>query len=159
MLNDVLLAPSRRGDPQHGRARPLRDRRLDVAVVFDFTKYMHQIVVLDSGCCGMAGTFGFEASHYDFSMDIGERRQPRGGRCTAEALAFGVSGLRFDDRRVRLGPFAEDAWLGRRRRIGVPREAAAAALIGAGIAMAALSMRALACRRSNLSSNAADARL
>ncbi|PYQ50084.1 MAG: FAD-binding oxidoreductase, partial [Acidobacteria bacterium] len=28
---------------------------------------------LDSGCCGMAGAFGFEAKHYDISMRIGER--------------------------------------------------------------------------------------
>jgi FAD/FMN-containing dehydrogenase/Fe-S oxidoreductase len=28
--------------------------------------------VLDSGCCGMAGSFGFEADHYDVSMQIGE---------------------------------------------------------------------------------------
>jgi hypothetical protein len=30
--------------------------------------------VLDSGCCGMAGSFGFEAGHYDISVAIGERR-------------------------------------------------------------------------------------
>jgi FAD/FMN-containing dehydrogenase/Fe-S oxidoreductase len=30
--------------------------------------------VLDSGCCGMAGSFGFESSHYDISTKIGERR-------------------------------------------------------------------------------------
>ena len=29
--------------------------------------------VLDSGCCGMAGSFGFAADHYDISMRIGER--------------------------------------------------------------------------------------
>ncbi len=29
--------------------------------------------VLDSGCCGMAGAFGFEARHYDVSMSAGER--------------------------------------------------------------------------------------
>jgi FAD/FMN-containing dehydrogenase/Fe-S oxidoreductase len=29
--------------------------------------------VLDSGCCGMAGAFGFEASHYDVSIAAGER--------------------------------------------------------------------------------------
>ena len=29
---------------------------------------------VDSGCCGMAGSFGFEANHYDISMKIGERR-------------------------------------------------------------------------------------
>jgi Fe-S oxidoreductase len=29
--------------------------------------------VLDSGCCGMAGAFGFEADHYDVSVACGER--------------------------------------------------------------------------------------
>jgi FAD/FMN-containing dehydrogenase/Fe-S oxidoreductase len=28
---------------------------------------------LDAGCCGMAGSFGFEREHYDISMQIGER--------------------------------------------------------------------------------------
>ena len=28
---------------------------------------------LDSGCCGMAGAFGFERKHYEISMRIGER--------------------------------------------------------------------------------------
>lgn len=29
--------------------------------------------VLDSGCCGMAGAFGFEKEHYDISIKAGER--------------------------------------------------------------------------------------
>lgn len=29
--------------------------------------------VLDSGCCGMAGAFGYEDGHYDVSVKIGER--------------------------------------------------------------------------------------
>lgn len=29
--------------------------------------------VLDAGCCGMAGAFGFEAAHYDVSLRAGER--------------------------------------------------------------------------------------
>lgn len=29
--------------------------------------------LLDSGCCGMAGPFGFEADHYELSLKIGER--------------------------------------------------------------------------------------
>ncbi len=32
------------------------------------------VKMLDSGCCGMAGSFGFEESHYDISMQIGEQR-------------------------------------------------------------------------------------
>ncbi len=29
--------------------------------------------VLDSGCCGLAGSFGYEAGHHDLSVKIGER--------------------------------------------------------------------------------------
>src|SRR4029079_7555101 len=29
---------------------------------------------LDAGCCGMAGSFGFEAEHYDLSRQVGELR-------------------------------------------------------------------------------------
>jgi Fe-S oxidoreductase len=28
--------------------------------------------VIDAGCCGMAGTFGYDAEHYDLSMKVGE---------------------------------------------------------------------------------------
>jgi Fe-S oxidoreductase len=28
--------------------------------------------ILDSGCCGMAGSFGFERQHYDVSVAVGE---------------------------------------------------------------------------------------
>jgi Fe-S oxidoreductase len=31
------------------------------------------LTVLDSGCCGMAGAFGFEKGHFDVSMAVGER--------------------------------------------------------------------------------------
>src|SRR5581483_109941 len=30
--------------------------------------------VLESGCCGMAGSFGFEKAHYEVSMACGERK-------------------------------------------------------------------------------------
>ncbi|MFC1562299.1 hypothetical protein ACFL4Q_04815, partial [candidate division KSB1 bacterium] len=32
------------------------------------------IQVLDSGCCGMAGSFGYEREHYEVSRVIGELR-------------------------------------------------------------------------------------
>ena len=28
--------------------------------------------LIPSGCCGMAGSFGYETEHYDLSMQIGE---------------------------------------------------------------------------------------
>jgi Fe-S oxidoreductase len=33
-----------------------------------------EVVELDAGCCGMAGSFGFEAEHYDVSMAVGADR-------------------------------------------------------------------------------------
>ncbi|MSP14742.1 MAG: anaerobic glycerol-3-phosphate dehydrogenase subunit C [Chloroflexi bacterium] len=33
-----------------------------------------QVTEVDSGCCGMAGSFGFEKEHYDLSLAIGARR-------------------------------------------------------------------------------------
>lgn len=43
----------------------------------------HQVQLIPSGCCGMAGSFGYEKEHYDLSMRIGElvlfptvRKQP-----------------------------------------------------------------------------------
>ncbi|ATL25763.1 FAD-binding and (Fe-S)-binding domain-containing protein [Streptomyces formicae] len=33
-----------------------------------------EVVELDAGCCGMAGSFGFESEHYDVSMTVGDDR-------------------------------------------------------------------------------------
>src|ERR671933_666982 len=33
-----------------------------------------EVTVVDSGCCGMAGFFGYEKGHYEVSMKMGERR-------------------------------------------------------------------------------------
>jgi FAD/FMN-containing dehydrogenase/Fe-S oxidoreductase len=53
-----------------------------------------QVQELDAGCCGMAGSFGFESEHYDISMTIGEDRLfPAVRAAPAETLiaATGVS--------------------------------------------------------------------
>src|SRR5262247_2338311 len=53
-----------------------------------------EVTEVDSGCCGMAGSFGFEKEHYDISVVLGKRRlaptvlaQPSG----VEIVAPGVS--------------------------------------------------------------------
>jgi Fe-S oxidoreductase len=33
-----------------------------------------EVVELDAGCCGMAGSFGYEAEHYEMSMKVGADR-------------------------------------------------------------------------------------
>ena len=55
--------------------------------------------VLDSGCCGLAGNFGFEKGHYEVSMACAERvllpgrarRRPRTSRCSPTASAAAPS--------------------------------------------------------------------
>ncbi len=53
-----------------------------------------EVEVVDSGCCGMAGSFGFEREHYEISMAIGERRllpAVRRMRADDDVVAMGVS--------------------------------------------------------------------
>jgi Fe-S oxidoreductase len=49
---------------------------------------------VDSGCCGMAGSFGFEKEHYDISLTLAERRIAPAVRALAPddlVIASGVS--------------------------------------------------------------------
>jgi Fe-S oxidoreductase len=32
----------------------------------------HKVQIIPSGCCGMAGSFGYEAEHFSVSQQIGE---------------------------------------------------------------------------------------
>jgi len=49
---------------------------------------------VDSGCCGMAGSFGFEREHYDISVELGNRRLApavKATPATTEVVAPGIS--------------------------------------------------------------------
>jgi FAD/FMN-containing dehydrogenase/Fe-S oxidoreductase len=51
----------------------------DAAIGFDADRKLIERMgleadFLDSGCCGMAGSFGFEDEHYEISVKVGERR-------------------------------------------------------------------------------------
>jgi FAD/FMN-containing dehydrogenase/Fe-S oxidoreductase len=96
-------------------ARELREGRLDCAFTSPFEKILlhshcHQqalfttnamreiltgikgleVEVIDAGCCGMAGSFGYEKEHYELSLKVGEdrlfpaiRNRPEGARVIA----------------------------------------------------------------------------
>ena len=54
----------------------------------------YEVSEVDSGCCGMAGSFGFEKEHYDLSVKIGNRRlAPAVNAASAdvEVVAPGIS--------------------------------------------------------------------
>jgi FAD/FMN-containing dehydrogenase/Fe-S oxidoreductase len=59
----------------HQRAEGLADDGLPIgssATVEMLRAFGFDVDVIDSGCCGMAGTFGYDAEHYDLSMQVGE---------------------------------------------------------------------------------------
>ncbi len=48
---------------------------------------------LDAGCCGMAGSFGFESEHYDVSMRVGEDRLFPAVRAADEDAVIAATGV------------------------------------------------------------------
>jgi len=72
--------PQGGGDPPHGRAVLFHGHCHQKALAGTaaaqqlLTAAGFAVQVADTGCCGMAGSFGFEKEHYDLSMAVGERR-------------------------------------------------------------------------------------
>jgi Fe-S oxidoreductase len=53
-----------------------------------------EVSEVDSGCCGMAGSFGFETEHYDVSVTLGNRRLApavKAADAATEVVAPGIS--------------------------------------------------------------------
>ncbi|HUE95746.1 MAG TPA: heterodisulfide reductase-related iron-sulfur binding cluster, partial [Longimicrobiaceae bacterium] len=78
----------------HGHCHQKAARAVDGSVRLLRSIPDSRVQVLDAGCCGMAGSFGFEREHYDLSMRIGGLRLfPAVEAAPADALiaATGVS--------------------------------------------------------------------
>jgi Fe-S oxidoreductase len=65
-----------------------------------------EVQELDAGCCGLAGSFGFEAEHYEISRQIGERRllpavrdAPPDALVVADGFSCKTQVVHFTDRR------------------------------------------------------------
>lgn len=59
----------------HQRAEGLADDGLPsgTSATVEMLKMVgYTVDVIDAGCCGIAGTFGFDAEHYELSMQVGE---------------------------------------------------------------------------------------
>ena len=52
-----------------------------------------EVIEVDAGCCGMAGSFGFEAEHYELSMSIGELRLFPAIRAEAKETIIAATGV------------------------------------------------------------------
>jgi Fe-S oxidoreductase len=53
----------------------------------------YTITEVDSGCCGMAGSFGYEVEHYDISMAMAERRLLPAVREQADGTIITAAGV------------------------------------------------------------------
>jgi Fe-S oxidoreductase len=52
----------------------------------------YSVSIINSGCCGMAGSFGYEKEHYAISMQIGELKLFPAIRKTAEDVIIAANG-------------------------------------------------------------------
>ena len=51
-----------------------------------------EVEEIPSGCCGMAGSFGYEQEHYDISMKVGEERLFKAVRSAGEDVVIAAVG-------------------------------------------------------------------
>ena len=52
----------------------------------------YKVTIIPSGCCGMAGSFGYEKEHYGVSMQIGEQTLFPAVRKASEMVAISANG-------------------------------------------------------------------
>ncbi len=70
-ISKVQFTPSKKKVQIHGHCHQktlssLGHTQKALALAYD------EVSIIPSGCCGMAGSFGYEKEHYQLSMDIGE---------------------------------------------------------------------------------------
>jgi Fe-S oxidoreductase len=53
----------------------------------------YKVELIESGCCGVAGAFGYEAEHYELSMKIGEAALLPAIRRSGEDVILAASGV------------------------------------------------------------------
>ena len=104
--------------------------------------------VLDSGCCGMAGSFGFEKEKYEISMKVGERKLlPRARGCPPDILllADGFSCREQVEQGAGKVPLhvAQVLQLALREKSGVPATMDSPNRVRRGVLMAAMAAAAL----------------
>jgi len=52
----------------------------------------YEVELVDAGCCGMGGTFGYEAEHYELSQRVGELKLFPAIRSSGDVLIAATGG-------------------------------------------------------------------
>jgi Fe-S oxidoreductase len=99
-LSEFLLrqAPGWRPPALHRKAIVHRHCHHQAVMGFDAERELLERMeldfeVLDSGCCGLAGSFGFERDHYELSVKIAERRLLPAVRSASESTLLVADGF------------------------------------------------------------------
>ena len=71
-INSNLFTKEKRLVKLHGHCQQKALSSLTTSVKMLSFPENYSVEVIPSGCCGMAGSFGYEKEHYDLSMKIGE---------------------------------------------------------------------------------------
>jgi hypothetical protein len=134
--------------------QPVLDRTADETIL---RRLGLTVDVLDAGCCGMAGAFGFERDHYDVSLAMGEHGVLPAVRAAAADTLIVADGFSCREqieqvtgrRTVHLADVLHRALGGpdgapatqvdgdQRPRMALPAAVTAAVLVFAGVLMAA----------------------
>ena len=73
-IREALLREHYRGGQSFYVAPRIADLRDAERFLKETVRMAYEVDEIDSGCCGMAGSFGYEKEHYDVSLAIGGRR-------------------------------------------------------------------------------------
>jgi len=71
-INKALFTSEKRTVRLHGHCHQKALGRVVSSKKMMAIPENYEVLLIPSGCCGMAGSFGYEAEHYDISMQIGE---------------------------------------------------------------------------------------
>ncbi len=71
-INDTLFTKESKKIAFHGHCHQKALSSQDCTEKLLSLPKNYSVEILETGCCGMAGTFGYEKEHYQLSMKIGE---------------------------------------------------------------------------------------
>ena len=71
-IDSTLFTKEKRSIKLHGHCQQKALSSLSASIKLLSLPQNYTVETIPSGCCGMAGSFGYEKEHYDLSMKIGE---------------------------------------------------------------------------------------
>ena len=72
-IDGTLFSPDHLKIKLHGHCHQKSLASVELSAKMLSIPANYKVETLSTGCCGMAGSFGYEKEHYHFSMQIGEQ--------------------------------------------------------------------------------------